>query len=188
MTSDVRVAIELQSGDVADPTESETAEQPGRWRRRLVLRETEASACLHGDPPPPQQAADLEEVMMDALVYDKPDFVRLFVDNGVNLGDFLTYGRLQELYWAVSEKSLLYHLLLKKYQEKQLLLKAARSPGPPGHHPPEQGERKPRFTLHEVSKVLKDFLHDSCKGFYQKIPTVRERSGTLGVSWSSLKH
>lgn len=119
------------------------------------------------------QPQDLEEVMMDALINDKPDFVRLFVDIGINLGEFLTYGRLQELYWSVSEKSLLYHLLLKKYQEKQLLLKGARTPGPPGHHPPEQGERKPRFTLHEVAKVLKDFLHDSCKGFYQKIPAVR---------------
>uniref|UniRef100_A0A8P4GQT9 Transient receptor potential cation channel, subfamily M, member 5 n=1 Tax=Dicentrarchus labrax TaxID=13489 RepID=A0A8P4GQT9_DICLA len=119
------------------------------------------------------KACDLEEVMMDALINDKPDFVRLFVDNGVNLGEFLTYGRLQELYWSVSEKSLLHNLLLKKYEEKQLLLGAARTPGPPGHHPPEQGDRKPRFTLYEVAKVLKDFLHDSCKGFYQKIPTDR---------------
>lgn len=109
---------------------------------------------------------------MDALINDKPDFVRLFVDNGVNLGEFLTYGRLQELYWSVSEKSLLHNLLLKKYEEKQLLLGAGRTPGPPGHHPPDQGDRKPRFTLYEVAKVLKDFLHESCKGFYQKIPTV----------------
>uniref|UniRef100_A0A672G4U9 Transient receptor potential cation channel, subfamily M, member 5 n=1 Tax=Salarias fasciatus TaxID=181472 RepID=A0A672G4U9_SALFA len=115
------------------------------------------------------KACDLEEVMMDALINDKPDFVRLFVDNGVNLGEFLTYGRLQELYWSVSEKSLLHNLLLKKYEEKQVLLGAARTPGPPGHHPSETG--KPRFTLYEVAKVLKDFLHDSCKGFYQKIPT-----------------
>lgn len=120
------------------------------------------------------QACDLEEVMMDALINDKPDFVRLFVDNGVNLGEFLTYGRLQDLYWSVSEKSLLHNLLLKKYEEKQILLGAARTAGPPVHHPPEQGDRKPRFTLYEVAKVLKDFLHDSCKGFYQKIPTVSE--------------
>lgn len=110
--------------------------------------------------------------MMDALINDKPDFVRLFVDNGVNLGEFLTYGRLQKLYWSVSEKSLLHNLLLKKYEEKQLLLGTARAAGPPGHHPSEQGDRKPRFTLFEVAKVLKDFLHDSCKGFYQKTPTV----------------
>ncbi|XP_074478633.1 transient receptor potential cation channel subfamily M member 5 [Sebastes fasciatus] len=125
------------------------------------------------------KACDLEEVMMDALVNDKPDFVRLFVDNGVNLGEFLTYGRLQELYWSVSEKSLFHNLLLKKYEEKQLLLGAARTPGPPGHHPPEQGDRKPRFTLFEVAKVLKDFLHDSCKGFYQKIPTEKPAKGRL---------
>uniref|UniRef100_A0A3Q3GWC1 Transient receptor potential cation channel, subfamily M, member 5 n=1 Tax=Labrus bergylta TaxID=56723 RepID=A0A3Q3GWC1_9LABR len=125
------------------------------------------------------KACDLEEVMMDALINDKPDFVRLFVDNGVNLGEFLTYGRLQELYWSVSEKSLLHNLLLKKYEEKQLLLGAARSPGLPVHHPPEQGERKPRFTLFEVAKVLKDFLHDSCKGFYQKMPTEKPPKGRL---------
>uniref|UniRef100_A0A3P8PHP1 Transient receptor potential cation channel, subfamily M, member 5 n=1 Tax=Astatotilapia calliptera TaxID=8154 RepID=A0A3P8PHP1_ASTCA len=125
------------------------------------------------------KACDLEEVMMDALINDKPDFVRLFVDNGVNLGEFLTYGRLQELYWSVSEKSLLHNLLLKKYEEKQLLLGAARTHGPPGHHPSEQGDRKPRFTLYEVAKVLKDFLHDSCKGFYQKTPTMDHPKGRL---------
>lgn len=112
---------------------------------------------------------------MDALINDKPDFVRLFVDNGVNLAEFLTYGRLQKLYWSVSEKSLLHNLLLKKYEEKQLLLGTARAAGPPGHHTSDQGDRKPRFTLFEVAKVLKDFLHDSCKGFYQKIPTVSAR-------------
>uniref|UniRef100_A0A8C4I8Z0 Transient receptor potential cation channel, subfamily M, member 5 n=1 Tax=Dicentrarchus labrax TaxID=13489 RepID=A0A8C4I8Z0_DICLA len=128
------------------------------------------------------KACDLEEVMMDALINDKPDFVRLFVDNGVNLGEFLTYGRLQELYWSVSEKSLLHNLLLKKYEEKQLLLGAARTPGPPGHHPPEQGDRKPRFTLYEVAKVLKDFLHDSCKGFYQKIPTPPKRCSNKNLA------
>ncbi|XP_056872165.1 transient receptor potential cation channel subfamily M member 5 isoform X2 [Takifugu flavidus] len=125
------------------------------------------------------KACDLEEVMMDALINDKPDFVRLFVDNGVNLGEFLTYGRLQKLYWSVSEKSLLHNLLLKKYEEKQLLLGTARAPGPPGHHPSEQGDRKPRFTLFEVAKVLKDFLHDSCKGFYQKTPTEKPAKGRL---------
>uniref|UniRef100_A0AAZ3PZQ7 Transient receptor potential cation channel, subfamily M, member 5 n=1 Tax=Oncorhynchus tshawytscha TaxID=74940 RepID=A0AAZ3PZQ7_ONCTS len=121
-------------------------------------------------------AGDLEEVMMDALVNDKPDFVRLFVDNGVCLGEFLTYGRLQELYCSVSEKSLLHLLLLKKHQEKQLLLKA------------ESGDRKARFTLHEVSKVLKDFLHDSCKGFYQKLPTEKtgKKAGRLFNNQKSL--
>ncbi|KAK7912525.1 hypothetical protein WMY93_012736 [Mugilogobius chulae] len=124
------------------------------------------------------KACDLEEVMMDALINDKPDFVRLFVDNGVNLGEFLTYGRLQELYWSIPEKSLLHNLLLKKYEEKQILLRTARSKGPPGtQHQLDQP--KPRFTLLEVAKVLKDFLHDSCKGFYQKVPTEKPAKGRL---------
>uniref|UniRef100_A0A3Q1G954 Transient receptor potential cation channel, subfamily M, member 5 n=2 Tax=Acanthochromis polyacanthus TaxID=80966 RepID=A0A3Q1G954_9TELE len=143
------------------------------WNRADIAK----SDIFNGDVE--WKACDLEEVMMDALINDKPDFVRLFVDNGVNLGEFLTYGRLQELYWSVSEKSLLHNLLLKKYEEKQLLLGAARTPGPPGHHPPETGDRKPRFTLYEVAKVLKDFLHDSCKGFYQKIPTEKPAKGRL---------
>ncbi|XP_041918120.1 transient receptor potential cation channel subfamily M member 5 isoform X2 [Alosa sapidissima] len=129
------------------------------------------------------RACDLEEVMMDALVNDKPDFVRLFVDNGVNLGEFLTYGRLQELYCSVSEKSLIHFLLLKKLQEKQLILASARVPGPTYS---EQGDRRTRFTLHEVSKVLKDFLHDSCKGFYQKLPAEKGSKSRLFQSHKNL--
>ncbi|XP_031425528.1 transient receptor potential cation channel subfamily M member 5 [Clupea harengus] len=129
------------------------------------------------------RACDLEEVMMDALVNDKPDFVRLFVDNGVNLGEFLTYGRLQELYCSVSEKSLIHFLLLKKLQEKQMILASARVPGPTHSEP---GDRRARFTLHEVSKVLKDFLHDSCKGFYQKLPAEKGSKSRLFQSHKNL--
>uniref|UniRef100_A0AAY4ENB6 Transient receptor potential cation channel subfamily M member 5 n=1 Tax=Denticeps clupeoides TaxID=299321 RepID=A0AAY4ENB6_9TELE len=113
------------------------------------------------------RACDLEEVMMEALINDKPDFVRLFVDNGVNLGEFLTYGRLQELYCSVSEKSLLHDLLLKKLHEKQLLLASARHPGPTHSEP---GDRRARFTLHEVSKVLKDFLIRKNMIFIRNLP------------------
>uniref|UniRef100_A0A8C2GCL3 Transient receptor potential cation channel, subfamily M, member 5 n=1 Tax=Cyprinus carpio TaxID=7962 RepID=A0A8C2GCL3_CYPCA len=110
--------------------------------------------------------SDLEEVMMEALINDKPDFVRLFVDNGVNINEFLTYGRLQELYCSVSEKNLLHTLLLKKHQ---VHLASKRTSGHPHTEP---GDRRPRFTFHEVSKVLKDFLDDTCRGFYQKLPAV----------------
>lgn len=48
--------------------------------------------------------------MMDALVSNKPEFVRLFVDNGADVADFLTYGRLQQLYRSVAPKSLLFDL------------------------------------------------------------------------------
>ncbi|KAJ1179039.1 hypothetical protein NDU88_004278 [Pleurodeles waltl] len=106
---------------------------------------------------------DLEEVLMDALVNDKPEFVKLFIDNGANMYDFLTYGRLQDLYSSVSQKSLLYELLLKKHEEHKPTIG-----GLCNQHKDSTGVQ-PVFTLYEVSRVLKDFLHDACKGFYHEI-------------------
>ncbi|NXK33196.1 TRPM5 protein, partial [Piprites chloris] len=108
------------------------------------------------------KSCDLEEVMMDALVNDKPEFVKLFIDNGANIYEFLTYSRLQRLYCSISQKCLLYELLLKKHEENKLTLA-----GLTVQQEIEQKEICPLFTLSEVSRVLKDFLHDACKGFYQ---------------------
>nr|XP_056707932.1 transient receptor potential cation channel subfamily M member 5 [Euleptes europaea] len=109
------------------------------------------------------KSCDLEEVMMDALVNDKPKFVKLFIDNGANIYDFLTYSRLQRLYCTISPKCLLYSLLLKKHEENRLTLA-----GMSGQQHKETMDTCPLFTLHEVSRVLKDFLHDACRGFYQE--------------------
>ncbi|NWR93459.1 TRPM5 protein, partial [Furnarius figulus] len=109
------------------------------------------------------KSCDLEEMLMDALVNDKPEFVKLFIDNGANIFEFLTYSRLQRLYCSISRKCLLYELLLKKHEENKLTLA-----GLTGQQQNEQ-EICPLFTLSEVSRVLKDFLHDACKGFYQDL-------------------
>lgn len=101
--------------------------------------------------------------MMDALVSNKPEFVRLFVDHGLDVADFLTYGRLQQLYRAVAPKSLLFSLLQRKLEEGR----------PPARGPPAG---PPAFSLLEVSRVLKDFLHDACRGLYQ----VRRHRGRGG--------
>ncbi|NXX45332.1 TRPM5 protein, partial [Tricholaema leucomelas] len=107
------------------------------------------------------KSCDLEEVMMDALVNDKPEFVKLFVDNGANIAEFLTYSRLQTLYCSISQKCLLYELLLKTREESKLTLA--------GQQQQKEEEICPVFTLTEVSRVLKDFLHDACKCFYQDL-------------------
>lgn len=49
--------------------------------------------------------------MTDALVNDKPQFVRLFTENGLNILDYLTYGRLESLYRSVADGTVLYQLL-----------------------------------------------------------------------------
>ncbi|XP_044540607.1 transient receptor potential cation channel subfamily M member 5-like, partial [Gracilinanus agilis] len=125
------------------------------------------------------KSGDLEEVMMDALVNDKPEFVRLFVDNGASVPDFLTLGRLQELYRAVPPKSLLFHLLLAKHEESRPTL-AGLGAGQLGQEAPGG---PPAFSLHDVARVLKDFLHDACRGFYQDGKLVgRRRRADKGTS------
>lgn len=56
--------------------------------------------------------------MTDALVNDKPHFVRLFTENGLNILDYLTYARLEELYRSISEGCLAYTLLHRYLAER----------------------------------------------------------------------
>ncbi|XP_071472056.1 transient receptor potential cation channel subfamily M member 5 isoform X5 [Marmota flaviventris] len=121
------------------------------------------------------KSCDLEEVMMDALVSNKPEFVRLFVDSGANMADFLTYGRLQQLYRSVSPKSLLFDLLQRKHEEGRLTLA-----GLGAQHSRDLPAGPPTFSLHEVSRVLKDFLHDACRGFYQDSRAAGRRKAERG--------
>ena len=43
----------------------------------------------------------LESAMMDALIFDRVDFVKLLLENGVLMEKFLTMERLEELYNTV---------------------------------------------------------------------------------------
>ena len=53
----------------------------------------------------PLQVNSLEQAMMDALVLDRVDFVKLLIENGVNIHHFLTIPHLEELYNTVSWKT-----------------------------------------------------------------------------------
>ena len=56
--------------------------------------------------------------MTDALINDKPQFVRLFIENGLNILDYLTYSRLESLYRSVADGTLLYQLLQRRLVER----------------------------------------------------------------------
>ena len=56
--------------------------------------------------------------MTDALVNNKPEFVRLFTENGLNILDYLTYGRLEVLYSSLAEGELACRLLLRMLQRR----------------------------------------------------------------------
>ncbi|XP_058518641.1 transient receptor potential cation channel subfamily M member 5 isoform X6 [Ochotona princeps] len=141
------------------------------WNRVDVAK----SEIFNGDVE--WQSCHLEEVLMDALVGNKPEFVRLFVDSGADVGAFLTYGRLQQLYRSVCPKSLLFDLLQRKLDEGRLTLAGLGTPGARGHP-----AGPPAFSLHEVSRLLKDFLHDACRGLYQDSRATGRRRTERGPS------
>ncbi|KAJ8364315.1 hypothetical protein SKAU_G00131460 [Synaphobranchus kaupii] len=118
--------------------------------------------------------SDLEDSMTDALVNNKPQFVRLFTENGLNILDYLTYKRLESLYSSVSDSSLAYMLLQRRLSERRISAGSVPSLATvldivPGENP-QSGLIKVRstkeFSLYEVSRVLWDILGDVCQPFY----------------------
>lgn len=62
--------------------------------------------------------------MTDALINDKPQFVRLFCENGLNIVDYLTYRRLESLYRSFSDSTVVY-TLLREHLSDRLSLSAS---------------------------------------------------------------
>lgn len=104
--------------------------------------------------------------MTDALINDKPSFVKLFVDNGMNIVDYLTYGQLEELYSSVLDNTVLCQLLQRKHEERRESNKG-------NHHqeylPVDTGGKGHDFKLYEVAKVLRELMGDVCAPFYTHV-------------------
>uniref|UniRef100_A0A7M4EN54 Transient receptor potential cation channel subfamily M member 3 n=1 Tax=Crocodylus porosus TaxID=8502 RepID=A0A7M4EN54_CROPO len=67
----------------------------------------------------------LEQAMLDALVLDRVDFVKLLIENGVNMQRFLTIPRLEELYNTRLGPPNTLHLLVREVKKGNL---------PPDYH------------------------------------------------------
>ncbi|KAM4826022.1 transient receptor potential cation channel subfamily M member 1 isoform 2-T2 [Thomomys bottae] len=67
----------------------------------------------------------LEQAMLDALVLDRVDFVKLLIENGVNMQHFLTIPRLEELYNTRQGPPNTLHLLVRDVKKSNL---------PPDYH------------------------------------------------------
>ncbi|CAG5898561.1 unnamed protein product [Menidia menidia] len=116
---------------------------------------------------------DLEASMTDALINDKPQFVRLFCENGLNIIDYLTYGRLERLYHSLSDSSLAYVLLQRRLGERRGLAESqAMMDGPltgstGSPQSPLAAPATPMdLSLYEVSRLIWDLLGDVCHPFY----------------------
>ncbi|XP_072281848.1 transient receptor potential cation channel subfamily M member 4 isoform X1 [Pyxicephalus adspersus] len=130
------------------------------WNREDIAK----TELFHGEIH--WRACDLEDTMTDALVNDKPSFVKLFVDNGMNIVDYLTYGQLEELYSSVLDNTLLCQLLQRKHEERRESNKGT-------HHqeylPVDTGGKGHDFKLYEVAKVLRELMGDVCAPFYTHV-------------------
>lgn len=101
---------------------------------------------------------------MDALLNDRPDFVRLLISHGLSLGHFLTPARLAQLYSAAPAHSLIRALL-----DQAAHGVATKSPGPKGG----ADELRPP----QVGQVLRTLLGETCA---PKYPTVNARDPHTG--------
>ncbi|KAG9349975.1 hypothetical protein JZ751_026328, partial [Albula glossodonta] len=104
----VRASKQRDSNDTSPYTEE--LKLAVAWNRVDIAK----SELFNGD------IHDLEDSMTDALVNDKPQFVRLFTENGLNILDYLTYRRLESLYSSVSDSSLIYALLQRRLNERRI--------------------------------------------------------------------
>lgn len=65
-------------------------------------------------------------------------------------------------------KSLLFHLLQRKHEEGRLTWAGLGA---------QQAREPPAFSLHEVSRVFRDFMHNACRGLYQAVSCERAAGG-----------
>ncbi|XP_051975332.1 transient receptor potential cation channel subfamily M member 1-like [Xyrauchen texanus] len=63
----------------------------------------------------------LEQAMMDAIVLDRVDFVKLLIENGVNIHHFLTIPRLEELYNTKLGPANTLHIVVRDVKKVKLL-------------------------------------------------------------------
>ncbi|XP_041633671.1 transient receptor potential cation channel subfamily M member 4-like isoform X2 [Cheilinus undulatus] len=100
------------------------------------------------------KTADLEDLMTDALIKDNLEFVRLFCENGLNIQEYLTYGRLEDLYSSLS-KSLPAYKRPSKHKRRAGLTSET-----------TQQRSQDKVTLSEVSRLLSHLTGDVCQPFY----------------------
>ncbi|XP_066499042.1 transient receptor potential cation channel subfamily M member 4-like isoform X1 [Hoplias malabaricus] len=134
---------------------------------------------------------DLEDCMTDALVNNKPQFVRLFTENGLNILEYLTYERLESLYQSLPECSLAFSLLQHWLRERHSLTGSFHNHSPDSvdrkyNSPLKGSSRSEGLSLYEVSRLLSDIFGGVCKPLYygplNLTPGVSSRKAAKHVS------
>ncbi|KAF7473945.1 Hypothetical predicted protein [Marmota monax] len=123
--------------------------------------------------------SDLHPTMTAALISNKPEFVKLFLENGVRLKEFVTWDTLLYLYENL-EPSCLFHCKLHKVLAEERLACAPAA----------------RLQMHHVAQVLRELLGDSTQPLYPRprhsdrprlsLPVPHIKLNVQGVSLRSL--
>ncbi|KAM4862758.1 transient receptor potential cation channel subfamily M member 2 isoform X2 [Urocitellus parryii] len=123
--------------------------------------------------------SDLHPTMTAALISNKPEFVKLFLENGVRLKEFVTWDTLLYLYENL-EPSCLFHCKLHKALAEERLACAPAA----------------RLHMHHVAQVLRELLGDSTQPLYPRprhsdrprlsLPVPHIKLNVQGVSLRSL--
>ncbi|XP_041649202.1 transient receptor potential cation channel subfamily M member 4-like [Cheilinus undulatus] len=92
------------------------------------------------------KTTDLEDLMTDALIKDNLEFVRLFCENGLNIQEYLTYGRLEKLYSSLSQS-------LPAYKRPS---KRKRRAGPTSETSQQRRNSPDKFRLSEVRECCEN--------------------------------
>ncbi|XP_054324859.2 transient receptor potential cation channel subfamily M member 2 isoform X2 [Pongo pygmaeus] len=126
--------------------------------------------------------SDLHPTMTAALISNKPEFVKLFLENGVQLKEFVTWDTLLYLYENL-EPSCLFHSKLQKVlaEETERLACAPAAPC---------------LQMHHVAQVLRELLGDFTQPLYPRprhsnrprllLPVPHVKLNVQGVSLRSL--
>ncbi|KAJ8002420.1 hypothetical protein DPEC_G00158710 [Dallia pectoralis] len=119
-------ASSLASSRTATTTERQRS--PGSAPRNKIKKKGKSRKAK---PDPPEETDprkleimrwvnSLEQAMMDALVLDRVDFVKLLIENGVNIHHFLTIPRLEELYNTRLGPTNTLHLIVRDIKKGNL--------------------------------------------------------------------
>ncbi|KAI2666259.1 Transient receptor potential cation channel subfamily M member 5 [Labeo rohita] len=168
----LKALVRAAKRDANDPSEyTEELRLAVAWDRVDIAKSELFNGEIHW------RYDDLADSMTDALVNNKPHFVRLFVENGLNILDYLTYHRLESLYNSVSDSELVSLFLKRRLQERvglvgsQLHLNTSNLPNEDSSSKSHgtsitnpSGARE--ISLYEVSRVLSEIMEDVCQPFY----------------------
>lgn len=111
--------------------------------------------------------SELHPMMTAALISNKPEFVKLFLENGVRLKEFVTWDTLLYLYKNLDPSCLFHCKLQKVLAEEPERMACAPS--------------APRVQMHHVAQVLRELLGDSTQLLYPRPQTSDRPRLTLPV-------